>query len=147
MSKESTGGSDSTESACAAGDLGSTPGLGRSPAGGHGNPLQYSSLENLGVAKNRIGLSDKHSHFFKESTRVEQNPYRWQKGAELQVYFSLAPFWINGKSRNITGKFIHSFTQCLLPTDFVKEDIPQRDSLIKRKTQGMFPWQQRVAGM
>ena len=29
-----------------AGDLGSTLGLGRSPRGGHGNPLQYSYLEN-----------------------------------------------------------------------------------------------------
>ena len=28
-------------------DVGSIPGLGRSPAGGHGNPLQYSYLENL----------------------------------------------------------------------------------------------------
>ena len=28
------------------GDLGSVPGLGRSPRGGHGNPLQYSCLEN-----------------------------------------------------------------------------------------------------
>ena len=27
-------------------DTGSTPGLGRSPGGGHGNPLQYSFLEN-----------------------------------------------------------------------------------------------------
>ena len=30
------------ESACNAGDLGSIPGLGRSPGGGIGNPLQYS---------------------------------------------------------------------------------------------------------
>ena len=32
-----------------AGDIvaGSIPGLGRSPGGGHGNPLQYSYLENL----------------------------------------------------------------------------------------------------
>ena len=29
-----------------AGDLGSIPGLGRYPEGGHGNPLQYSCLEN-----------------------------------------------------------------------------------------------------
>jgi len=29
-----------------AGDAGSIPGLGRSPGGGHGNPLQYSYLEN-----------------------------------------------------------------------------------------------------
>ena len=34
------------ESACCVGDLGSIPGLGRSPEGGHGNPLQYSCLEN-----------------------------------------------------------------------------------------------------
>ena len=27
-------------------DVGSVPGLGRSPGGGHGNPLQYSCLEN-----------------------------------------------------------------------------------------------------
>ena len=29
-----------------AGDAGSIPGWGRSPGGGHGNPLQYSCLEN-----------------------------------------------------------------------------------------------------
>ena len=29
-----------------AGDVGSVPGLGRSPGGGHGNSLQYSYLEN-----------------------------------------------------------------------------------------------------
>ena len=40
------GGSDGKASTCNAGDLGSTPGLGRSPGGGHGNPLQYSCLEN-----------------------------------------------------------------------------------------------------
>ena len=28
------------------GDMGSIPGSGRSPGGGHGNPLQYSCLEN-----------------------------------------------------------------------------------------------------
>ena len=35
----SSGGSDSKESACNAGDLGSLPGWGRSPGRGHGNPL------------------------------------------------------------------------------------------------------------
>ena len=33
-------------SAYSAGDLGSIPGLGRSPGEGNGNPLQYSCLEN-----------------------------------------------------------------------------------------------------
>ena len=40
------GGSDGKMSTCNVGDLGSVPGLGRSPGGGHGNPAQYSCLEN-----------------------------------------------------------------------------------------------------
>ena len=38
--------SASKESSCNVGDLGSIPGVGRSPREGHGNPLQYSCLEN-----------------------------------------------------------------------------------------------------
>ena len=38
--------SDNKEFACSAGDLGSIPGLGRSPGEGNGNPLQYSYLKN-----------------------------------------------------------------------------------------------------
>ena len=38
--------SDSKASACNVGDLGSIPGLGRSPGEGNDNPLQYSCLEN-----------------------------------------------------------------------------------------------------
>ena len=40
------GGSAGKESACNSGDLGSIPGLGRSPGGGKGYPLQYSGLDN-----------------------------------------------------------------------------------------------------
>ena len=40
------GGSDSKPSACNAGDTSSIPGSGRSPGEEHGNPLQYSCLEN-----------------------------------------------------------------------------------------------------
>ena len=40
------GGSAGKDSACNVGDLGSIPGLGRCPRGAHGNPLQYSRLEN-----------------------------------------------------------------------------------------------------
>ena len=39
----------SEESACSAGDTGDAgwiPGSGKSPGGGHGNPLQYSCLKN-----------------------------------------------------------------------------------------------------
>ena len=63
------GGSDGKETTSNAGDLGLTPWLGRSPGGGHGNPLQYSCLENPvdrgawqatvhGVTKSRTRLRD-----------------------------------------------------------------------------------------
>ena len=39
-------GSAGKESTCNVGDLGSIPGLGRSPGEGKGYPLQYSDLEN-----------------------------------------------------------------------------------------------------
>ena len=39
-------GSDGKESTCNEGNLGLILGLGRSPRGGHDNPLQYSCLEN-----------------------------------------------------------------------------------------------------
>ena len=40
------GSTDGKESTCIGGDLGSIPGLGRSPGKGNGNALQYSCLEN-----------------------------------------------------------------------------------------------------
>ena len=42
-----SGSSYGKESAYNTGDLGSTPGLGRSLGEGHSNPLQYSCLENF----------------------------------------------------------------------------------------------------
>ena len=47
------GGSDGKASVYKAGDLGSSPGLGRSPGEGNGNPLQYSCLENSMVGEPR----------------------------------------------------------------------------------------------
>ena len=57
-------GSAGKESACNVGDLGSIPGLGRSPGEGKSYPLRYSGLENpvdwivCGVSKSRTRLSD-----------------------------------------------------------------------------------------
>ena len=54
------------KSPCNVGDLGSIPGLGRSPGEGKGYPLQYSGLENSmdcivhRVTKSQIRLSDFH---------------------------------------------------------------------------------------
>ena len=46
LSLDFPGGSDGKASVYNAGDLGSSPGLGRSPGEGNGNPLQYYCLEN-----------------------------------------------------------------------------------------------------
>ena len=50
------GGSDGKEF-CSVGDLGSVPGLRRSPGGEHGNPLQYSCLENPHGQRSLVGYS------------------------------------------------------------------------------------------
>ena len=49
------GGSAGKESTCDVGDLGSIPGSGTFPGGGHGNPLQYSCLENLHGQRSLVG--------------------------------------------------------------------------------------------
>ena len=60
-------GSAGKESACSAGDLGSIPGLGRSPGEEKGYPLLYTGPENStdciahGVAKSQAQLSAFHS--------------------------------------------------------------------------------------
>ena len=64
------------------GDLGLIPGSGRSPGGGHGNPLQYSCLENPvdrgawwatvhGVAQSQTRLSLHAAH---DGVRVQPRP-------------------------------------------------------------------------
>ena len=64
-----SGGSAGKESTCKAGDLGSIPGLGRSPVEGNSHPLQYSGLENamdcIVHGSQRVGprLSNFHFHF------------------------------------------------------------------------------------
>ena len=63
------GGSDGKESAGNKEDLGSIPGLGRSPRGGHGNPFQYSCLDNPHGQRSLVGYSP-WGH--KESDTAEQ---------------------------------------------------------------------------
>ena len=61
--------SDGKESTCNGGDLGLIPGLRRSPGGGHGNPIQYSCLENPHDQRNPAGCS---SQGHKESDMTER---------------------------------------------------------------------------
>ena len=52
-----SGGSAGKKSTCNMGDLGSIPRVGRSPGGEHGNPLQYSCLENPHGQRSLAGYS------------------------------------------------------------------------------------------
>ena len=87
-----SGGLDGKEPACNAGDLGSIPGLGRSPGEGNGYPLQYSCLENPmdrgawqatvhGVAKSRTRQSNFHFCFLPCVGMHSRLP-RWLSGKE-----------------------------------------------------------------
>ena len=80
-------GSQVKVSACNAGDLGSIPGLGRSPGKGNGNPLQYSCLENPmdggawwatvhRVTKSRTRLSDFTSLHLKKTKELCPENYK-----------------------------------------------------------------------
>ena len=52
-----TGGPDGKESAQNVVHLGLIPGLGRSPGGGHGNPFQYSYIDNSHGQRSLVGYS------------------------------------------------------------------------------------------
>ena len=70
--------------ACNAGDLGSVPGLGRSPGEGNGYPLQYSGLENsmdYTVTKSQTWLSDFHFMIYKH----------WDEDCTCPISFQASP--------------------------------------------------------
>ena len=76
------GGTDGKESTCNVGDLGSIPELGRSPGGGHGNPLQYFCLENPHGQRSLEGYSP-WGH--KESDMTKLSTARAQKITDTNV--------------------------------------------------------------
>ena len=94
-----------------AGDVGSIPGWGRSPGGGHGNPLQSSCLENPmdggawwatvhGVAKSQTRLSDSQFDFF-------------------TFYFSfLMHLWLR------VFCLFSEFSGCIFPADYYPNGFP-----------------------
>ena len=114
------GGSVVKESSCKAGDLGSIPGLGRSPGGGHGNLLQYSCLENPmdrgawwaiahGVEKSQTRLSD----WTELNCRGEKT--RANKDTVLSLVAPSCPT-------------LHDPMDCSPPGSFVHEDSPGKNT-------------------
>ena len=110
-----------------AGDVGSTPGLGRSLGKGNGNPLQYSCLGNpmdrdtrrataQGVTKSWTGLSMRvHMHVF--LNRIQRRPLKrevkgvWECGQQFAVLF--LPWFLRMLSKN-NSYVLHSFQECII---------------------------------
>ena len=90
------GGSYSKESACNVGDLGSIPGLRRSPGGGHKNPFQCSCLENPHGQRSLVGYSPWGR---KESDKTEQlstaQHCAWQNNKMVYYYYTNCDAKIN----------------------------------------------------
>ena len=84
------------------GDLSLIPGAGRSPGGGHGNPLQYFCLENLHGQRSLAGHSSL-SH--KESDTTEVTEYACK-------HLSWARHWLLGKYYHIAAAAAKSLQSC-----------------------------------
>ena len=72
-------------SACNAGDVGSIPESGRSPGGGHGNPLQYCCLEN---PKDRGAWWATVHRVTESDTKKWVITYTWDLGSATQMHLS-----------------------------------------------------------
>ena len=79
-------GSDGKGSTCNVGDLDSFPGLGRFPGEGHGNPLQYSCLEN---PHRQRSLADYSLCGLKELDTTE-----WVSTAQHMWNIKMCPAWV-----------------------------------------------------
>ena len=82
------GGPGGKESACNVGDLCSIPGLGGCLGGGHGNPLQYSWLENHLEQRSLVGYSP-------WGCRVGHNWETKRSGTWKEDFGQIAPIKIN----------------------------------------------------
>ena len=114
-------GSHGKESACNAGELGSVPGLGRSPGVGNGHPLQYSCLENSmdrgawpstvhGFTKSRTQLKQFGTCALGKRRELEYIHYDRISCSQVdaQVTFPFSQHKMSLKS-NFTGSYSSSF--------------------------------------
>ena len=125
------------------GDLGSIPGLGRSPREGNGNPLQYSCLENSmdwgawqatvhGVAKGQTRLTmHKHTHTHTHTHTEYMCMYRYKHIlAQNRLTYSVLtwkPWWY--LILPITNTWSNKFHNL----DISHGSTPPRDSNLKYK--------------
>ena len=88
------GSSVGKESSCNVGDLGSIPGVGRSTGGGHGNPLQYSCLQNPHGERSLVGYSP--------WDRKELDPIERLSTAQHRTLSALGNIWHTAEIQGTT---------------------------------------------
>ena len=116
------------ESACNAGDLGSIPGLGRSPGEGKGYPLQSSGLENSmdytahGGTKSQTRLSD-----FQKTKIMASGPITsWQIDGETVE--TVSDFILGGSKITADGDCSHEMKRHFL---LGRKAMTNLDSILK----------------
>ena len=109
------GGSDGKESTCNAADLGSIPGLGRSPGGGPGNPLlQYSCLENPHGQRSQAGYSPCGRRVGHDWATKHSTPFSLNRCLRPCPHWRFIVAWGKKKPRRLwTQKFYWSLTESL----------------------------------
>ena len=90
------GDSDGKESACNAEDLSSILALGRSPEGGHGNPLQYFCLGNPLKQRSLVGYSPRGHKELDTTEQLSANTHS-HTHTHTQIYITKVFFY---KTRN-----------------------------------------------
>ena len=114
------GGSADKESACNVGDLGSSPGLGRSPGEGNSYPFQHSGVKNsmdciaYGMAKSPTQLSN--FHFF---TFTLLGEYEWGNHSKklFQSIYQSKTYMMYDSSIQLsstdtcTQQYVHKYTK------------------------------------
>ena len=118
-----------------------TPGLGRSPGGGHGNPHQYSCLENPmdrgawwatvhGVTKNWTQLSNQQFHF------PQVTPFYREEGSYFGEW--LYSSWNSPAQNTEVGSL--SLLQGIFPTQWSKQDCLQCQQILYQLSHKGLPW-------
>ena len=118
-------GSDNEKSTYSAGDPGSIPGLGRFPGGGHGNPLQYSCLENLHGQRSLEGYSPWGGKESDTTERLsiahtlycnstERDPLHWRIKDILVIYYYFSMETTENAKGSITNTIDRHYSFCFL---------------------------------
>ena len=134
------------EPACSAGDAGSTPGSGKSPGGGHGNPLQYFHLESsmdrgawwttvYRLTKSWTRLKCLSTHTHRDTHTITNN----HKHNDIKQYKILSYF---SGDKNFNISFTGSRSSCWQATVFPLEALDKNPlpSLSQLPEASCIPW-------